>query len=97
MENDLLIIRSFKLKSIVSKFRLSSHKLVIEKGRHVKSKLPPDHRICMMGNINAVDDELHLLIKCPCYSKERKWFLKMCNMEYTDLEDKKCLSIFYEC
>ena len=38
MENYLLIIRSFKLRSIVSRFRLSSHSLTIEKGRQVKPK-----------------------------------------------------------
>ena len=95
MDNYCFIIGSFKLRSIVSKFRVSSHNLVIEKGRHVKPKLPLDQRICVMFNLNAVEEELHLLIKMVLLQQGKKMVLKMRDMEYINLEDKK-VCLFYE-
>jgi hypothetical protein len=77
MENYLITIRSFKLRSFVSKLRLSSHNLAIEKGRHVKPKIPIECRICTMCPLGAVEDESHLLLLCPFYKNERSWFLNM--------------------
>ena len=44
----------------MSKFRLSNHKLMIEKGRH--RNLDKTMRICPF--CSAVEDEIHFLLKC---------------------------------
>ena len=48
----------------MSKFRLSNHRLMIEKGRHNNRKCP----FCL----THIEDETHFLINCPIYSSIRK-------------------------
>ena len=55
------------VRSSVSKLRLSSHKLIIEKGRHLRLKL--EERICPKCNLNKIEDEFHRIMVCPAYSK----------------------------
>ena len=47
---------------------VSAHQLMIEKGRYVISRLPPENRICQICNLNAVEDEFHFIMKCSAYS-----------------------------
>ena len=69
MEKYLLNIKDKKLRKVMSKFRLSSHNLSIEKGRHTHPKLPIDKRICK--HCDSVEDEEHLLLHCKLYQEER--------------------------
>ena len=47
----------------MTKFRLSNHKLMIEKGRH--RNLDRDMRICPL--CTSVEDEIHFLTKCETF------------------------------
>ena len=59
----------------MSKFRLSNHNLMIEKGRH--TKIRKDLRFCPICP-NEVEDETHFIMYCEGYKDERKnLFLKV--------------------
>ena len=75
-ETYLDIIPSFKVRSYLSKLRLSAHNLRIETGRFCGSNnIPRAERICeyckTLG-IHVLEDEAHFLIECPLFSSERE-------------------------
>ena len=55
---------SRKTYSNIARFRLSSHNLKIETGRHNKPKTPVEERICDKCSSNNVEDEIHCLLTC---------------------------------
>ena len=50
-----------ELRSIICKFRLSDHKLEIEKGRH--NNIVAAQRLCTKCDMNVVEDEKHFLFE----------------------------------
>ena len=52
-----------------TKFRLSNHLLMIEKGRH--NKIARDMRFCPFCP-QKIEDEIHFLIECKCFETHRK-------------------------
>ena len=70
---------SHKNKISLSRFRLSNHLLMIEKGRHVKPKIKRDERFCFICK-NKVENEEHLLISCPMYTTNRILLENMCRL-----------------
>ena len=61
LENYLLAIpRNWRI--FIAKFRLSNHKLPIEKGRY--TNIMRELRYCELCNDNSLGDEFHLLCKC---------------------------------
>ena len=73
-ENYLEMILSFDQRRQLTKFRLSSHKLVIETGRYSKPKTPVQQKLCVLCNRNEIETEKHLFLKCSLYSKLRTDF-----------------------
>ena len=69
-EKYLYKIRSTKHKIALTRFRLSNHNLLIEKGRQVRPRLERHERKCFLCK-DEIEDELHFVTKCPFYSKER--------------------------
>ena len=55
----------------MSQLRLSSHTLEIEKGRHHKTKVPEQNRVCKVCNNGIVENEIHFLLHCTRYQEER--------------------------
>ena len=55
--------------SALARFRLFSHSLQIELGRH--NNTPINNRQCTRCDYNAVDDEEHFLIHCSYFDEER--------------------------
>ena len=45
------------------RFRMGSHHLPVEEGRHFN--LPPASRVCNLCNTDALGDERHMLLECP--------------------------------
>ena len=72
LESYLFNINDFNLRNVLSKFRLSSHSLEIESGRHKRPKTPVENRLCTVCDLNIVEDEVHFLLECPLYNKPRK-------------------------
>ena len=60
--------------SIITKFRLSSHKLNIERGRYSRPKVPREERICKF--CNEVESESHFILFCKTYDSFRDRLLK---------------------
>ena len=54
--------------------RCSSHKLLIEQGRHVN--IERMLRLCQNCNSNVIEDEYHFLLACPAYRHLRIKYLK---------------------
>ena len=79
LEVYLKCIKKYKIRSVVSKFRLSSHCLQIEKGRHQKHKQPLEERVCVHCSLAEVEDEYHLLLRCSLYNDIRDTFFTLCN------------------
>ena len=70
-ENYLDIV-PFYLRYVLLRLRVSSHSLRIQTGRYGNDRLPRNERIC---DLNDIDDELHLLLKCPCLNNLIQTFI----------------------
>ena len=70
LEPYLLTVPSVTYIQCIARFRLSSHNLNIELGRHTKPVTPVASRYCMRCDM-GVDDEPHFLLQCPVFSSER--------------------------
>ena len=55
----------------LAQYRLSSHNLGIETGRHTKPPTPKEKRLCLYCNNGFVDDEIHLLTNCAAHTDIR--------------------------
>lgn len=60
------------LRRIITRWRLSSHHLAIETGRHQRPIIPRYERLCKICLI--VEDETHVLLLCPIYTNIRSKF-----------------------
>ena len=56
-----------KLQRIL-RFRMGSHLLPIEQGRHLR--LPRHRRVCRLRHIGALGDERHMLLECLALERE---------------------------
>ena len=63
-----------KYKIALCRFRLSSHKLEIERGRYFN--IPREERKCKLCHTNFVENEYHFLLVCPLYRELRKNYFK---------------------
>ena len=73
-ERYLDFINDNRLRSALTSFRVSSHKLQIERGRHLN--IPRNERICRNCNSNMIENEYHFLLICPKYSDLRNKYIK---------------------
>ena len=55
------------VRLILTKFRLSEHKLLIEIGKNLK--IPRDHRLCTICNV--LEDEFHFFSECKRNTNNR--------------------------
>ena len=91
LEEYLFYIPDTKWMKALSRIRMSSHMLEIERGRHVKpQKLPLEQRICQRCTSNSVDYEIHFLITCSYFATQRTSLLaesKLLNSEFDSLSN----------
>ena len=59
-------------RTILTKFRVSDHKLMIEVGRHKRPPIPRANRTCFWCH-NEIEDEQHFLIACQLYGSRNRW------------------------
>ena len=91
-------------RSLLCQLRLGILPLEVEVGRFgLKSndgqvkRIPLEERICKLCNMNKVEDEMHFLIECTLYERERQVLfenLKICeniDMESIDGNDDKLI------
>ena len=74
-EDYLLKLRNPKVRGILTKFRLSNHKLRIESGRN--EGLRSEERMCQIC-FEGVEDEIHFLVKCKQYEAQRQPLFDVC-------------------
>ena len=53
-----------KLRTSYTKFRLGSHKLLVERGPWMKPKLQYEMRKCTICNNEDIEDEYHVTLVC---------------------------------
>ena len=70
-EKYLSAVKNQHHKIALSRFRMSCHPLMIEKGRHYKPPLERINRKCPNCK-NQIEDECHFLITCQLYKNERQ-------------------------
>ena len=68
-ESYLIELKNLKQRIMMTKLRLSDHKLMIETGRH--NNITKQLRFCPFC-INKVEDEIHFILECHCYKALRK-------------------------
>ena len=64
------------LRITLTKLRLSSHKLLVERGRWLKPKIEYSNRLCTLCSKIDIQDEYHVLMVCPHYTILRKKYIK---------------------
>ena len=62
---------------VLSKLRLSSHRLSIETGRHGSNRLDRHERVCNLCTRADIEDEFHFVLICPIYLHLRKKYIKI--------------------
>ena len=77
----LTSVKNVKDRISMTKFRLSNHELMIEKGRHLNLEI--NERKCSF--CNCVEDEPHFLIVCPTYTPLRNDLLKTVQEKLEDV------------
>ena len=53
-------------RRVLTKLRISNHKLMIELGRY--NQISRDNRLCQICGSNQIEDEIHFLFHCSKYS-----------------------------
>ena len=66
----------FRDRVALTKLRLSSHQLMIEKMRHQFPKPPESERLCPFCK-NLVENEIHFLLTCPTFSIHREQLISL--------------------
>ena len=61
-------------KKCIAKFRMSSHSLNIEKGRHRNFAM--NSRLCELCDQKDFEVHFHFILKCPLYVELRKRYIK---------------------
>ena len=72
-------VESTYLRKTLIRFRVSSHRLEIETGRHNgrHNETPKEERICTYCNLRAIETDFYFWLVCPKYSNmRRKYFSK---------------------
>ena len=77
-EQYLSEIHCQKFRIALTKIRLSSHSLLIERGRWLN--MPIEKRLCT--NCFSLDDEYHCLIECKRFSHIQMKYLPKCLKKY---------------
>lgn len=74
LENYLNDIRETNLRIGLTRLRLSSHDLNIEKGRH--QNIDRRQRYCTNCNLHQIETEYHFILICPKYADLRTRYIK---------------------
>jgi hypothetical protein len=77
LEPYLNINLSKSLYQSIARFRLSSHNLHIELGRHKRPYVIAEQRLCKRCDKNIVEDEFHCLMVCENWSIIRSELFKI--------------------
>ena len=91
LENYLSMKFNLKHKIALTRFRLSNHQLMIEKGRYRKNKIDRDMQFCFVCK-NQIEDETHFILRCSLYSPGRRVLEDACRetcVRYDQLNEEQ--------
>ena len=80
---DYLNWGTYDQRRMISKFRISCHKLEIERGRYLN--IPPKNRFCKLCK-NLVEDEIHFMFECHHLISARSDIIKTLENKYKNFE-----------
>ena len=70
-----------------SKLRVGVLPLEIETGRHSRTSIPLENRICTLCNHNICESEQHFLLECPLYCDQRESLIDLaCTLHHSFAE-----------
>ena len=98
LEKYLLLVKNHEYRKSICKFRVSSHRLLIETGRY--RHISRNERICNNCTENKIEDELHFLISCSKYNNEREKLFRLISSKtknFNDLPDNYKLYWILNC
>ena len=78
-------VHNIENRTAMTKFRLSNHSLMIEKGRH--NNIEAHERFCPFCP-NCIEDEYHFLIMCTAYYSGRLRLLEENNIMNTNVTNQ---------
>ena len=85
-ETYLEVVKDYRYRHALTKFRTSSHTLEIERGRYTKTDV--NDRLCI--SCKKVDDERHFILDCCVISAERQCLFEKihaCFPNFVDIDD----------
>ena len=94
LEHYLFCIPNQNHRVALAQYRLSSHNLGIETGRHCRPPKPACDRICLHCSSGHVDDEIHLLTGCEFHSVARQSFVTLVNIKMHNYQEMSDLDKF---
>ena len=82
----------FHQRKLLTRLRISSHKLMVlvERGRY--KKLDVSQRLCQNCNLNLIEDETHFLFQCPVNASDRGKLISVSSekcLNFTTLQDNE--------
>ena len=82
----------FTLRRNITKLRISSHQLAIERGRYCSKKnrqerVEKEKRLCKNCSSGEVEDEEHVVMTCPKYDHARRTMLNSLTEAFPPLEN----------
>lgn len=90
----LFQVRNVNYRRALTRFRVSSHKLAIETGRHHREKVPVHKRICAFCKDQLIDDEIHFLVQCEYNKEERNTLYHYAKTHIPDISSKSNIELF---
>ena len=100
-ESYLHQLKNVKHRIALSRFRLSNHTLMIEKGRHMRPQIERNDRKCFHCK-DQIENESHFVTTCPLYTLDREKLFQTCrensvHFETLNVEQKFIFIMSNEC
>ena len=70
IEPHILYVQNKNVQQALTRLRVSSHNLLIERGRHSRPICPRGERICKFCSLNEIDDVMHFVSNCTFHDSE---------------------------
>ena len=87
----LTTVTNVKQRVMLTKYRLSAHSLAIETGRHKKSWLPKEERLCQECEEAAVETEQHFLRHCPKFKNVCEIYFSKFGQKHPHFINSRCI------
>ena len=96
METHISYVGIKRHQQALTRLRVSSHNLHIERGRHCRPITPRNERLCNFCSLDQVNEEKHLLMACKFHSAERQSLLEVVIPILNSIESQTPRNHFYQ-